>query len=180
MEQMTLQDIQRCLNDRSEAVSRKDDIAACAAAFPYFALAQQASFLADGADDTALLLQSCFPEWTGFFLQGGMQIVPLAQRRAETAPEEAEPQAEPALHAAIDHFIADCSDLKPQRTEYVVDIASSLKLDESIATETLAKVYAAQHMYKKAVAVYRKLILKYPEKSSYFALQIETLEQELI
>lgn len=36
-------------------------------------------------------------------------------------------------------------------------------------TETLAKIYAEQEYYDKALEVYSKLILLYPEKSSYFA-----------
>lgn len=36
-------------------------------------------------------------------------------------------------------------------------------------TETLAKIYFEQGFYKRAVDVYAKLILLYPEKSAYFA-----------
>jgi len=32
-------------------------------------------------------------------------------------------------------------------------------------------------MYPKAVAVYKKLMLKFPEKSRYFASQIEQIEK---
>lgn len=85
-----------------------------------------------------------------------------------------------AWNAAVDAFIADCATLKPQNTGFVVDIASSIRPDEDLVTETLARVYASQHMYKKAIQVYHKLILRYPEKSNYFAVQIEMLKQELI
>lgn len=54
-------------------------------------------------------------------------------------------------------------------------------LDESRlpVSETLAKVYAAQGNYPKAIEAYEKLLLKFPEKKSFFALQIETLNRKL-
>lgn len=45
------------------------------------------------------------------------------------------------------------------------------------ATETLAQIYAEQGYYGQACAIYSKLSLRYPEKSAYFAAQIEKIKQ---
>ncbi|TSJ42823.1 hypothetical protein FO440_01140 [Mucilaginibacter corticis] len=50
---------------------------------------------------------------------------------------------------------------------------------EELVTETLAKIYTEQMLYHKAILTYKKLMLKYPEKSLYFAGQIEQLESKI-
>ncbi len=52
--------------------------------------------------------------------------------------------------------------------------------NSSLMTETLARVYLEQKKYQKAIQAYEILILKYPEKSSFFAdriLDIKNLQQ---
>jgi tetratricopeptide (TPR) repeat protein len=48
-------------------------------------------------------------------------------------------------------------------------------VNEEFVTETLALIYAQQGYYKKALQIFEKLSLKYPEKSTYFAAQIEKI-----
>ncbi len=48
---------------------------------------------------------------------------------------------------------------------------------DALMTETLAKVYLQQKNFKKALQAYHILILKYPEKSGFFADQIRAIKK---
>jgi hypothetical protein len=53
----------------------------------------------------------------------------------------------------------------------------SIKENDEILTEKLALLYTKQGHFEKAIEAYQKLSLKYPEKSDYFAEQIERVKQ---
>ena len=50
---------------------------------------------------------------------------------------------------------------------------------QSGCTETLARIYLEQDYAQKAIEIYSKLSLRYPEKSIYFASLIEKTEQKI-
>ncbi len=56
-------------------------------------------------------------------------------------------------------------------------VRKSAEEDDGIVTETLATIYLQQKKYDKALNAFRKLSLKYPEKSVYFASRIEEIER---
>jgi len=82
----------------------------------------------------------------------------------------------------IDKFIEENPKIPPLSKEAIVkDFSVPIDEDKSyLMTETLAKVYLEQKKYQKAIQAYEILILKYPEKSSFFAdriLDIKNLQQ---
>lgn len=84
--------------------------------------------------------------------------------------------------AIIDKFIAEQPKISRAKTEFY---SPSRKAKESLneesipVSETLAKIFAAQGNYPKAIHVYHQLILSIPEKKSLFALQIEELKKKI-
>ena len=81
----------------------------------------------------------------------------------------------------IDDFLAEQPRIIPRNPEEVPqgDIAGESVKESGFFSETLAKIYLRQGYYTKAIYTYEKLRLKYPEKSSYFASQIEMIRKRL-
>lgn len=78
----------------------------------------------------------------------------------------------------IDKFLEANPKIEPSR-DYVsnVNLANEVKTDpHQLMTETLAQVYVKQRKYKQAIQAYEILILKNPEKSAYFAAQIQNIK----
>ena len=68
---------------------------------------------------------------------------------------------------------------KKAKTVLDKNIKNSVEEKEEIASEALAKLYAAQGHHKKALKMYEKLSLINPQKSSFFAPLIENLKNKL-
>ncbi len=80
----------------------------------------------------------------------------------------------------IDKFILENPTISRPKAEFYnpISVAQNSIIDqENIVSETLAKIYEKQRYIEKAISIYEKLCLKYPEKSRYFAAQIERLQE---
>jgi tetratricopeptide (TPR) repeat protein len=116
-----------------------------------------------------------FEEWLQL-----SKIHPIAREKSdpiEEKPTPIDPQKQKKL-ALIDKFIEANPKIPPIKKE----AESSFKLEPSsenspyLMTETLARVYLEQNKYAKAIQAYEILILKYPEKSSFFANRISDIK----
>jgi hypothetical protein len=78
----------------------------------------------------------------------------------------------------IDKFIEANPKIAPvkEMTKPPANISKSVDEPTHLMTETLAKVYLEQKKYTKAMQAYDILILKYPEKSSFFADRINEIK----
>ncbi len=99
---------------------------------------------------------------------------------AEPVERENEPENEDRQRKfdLIEEFIAKNPKIKPVKSVSKNNLAEdSMTSQESLMTETLARVYLEQKNYKKAIQAYKILILKNPEKSGFFADQIRAIEK---
>ena len=80
--------------------------------------------------------------------------------------------------ALIEKFIASNAKISPIIESGEEDFTDHSSVENTdLMTETLAHVYLEQKKYEKAITAFQILSLKYPEKSSFFALQIEAVKQ---
>jgi tetratricopeptide (TPR) repeat protein len=79
--------------------------------------------------------------------------------------------------ALIDRFIENNPKISPVKEMSKIAYIPEQSQDQSyLMTETLAKVYLEQRKFQKAIQAYEILILKYPEKSTFFANRISDIK----
>jgi len=84
---------------------------------------------------------------------------------------------EDSKFALIDQFLKTNPKITPKKEELEIPKSILLPKDTShLTTETLAKIYLEQKKYEKAIQAYEILILKYPEKSVFFADRIKDIQ----
>jgi len=94
--------------------------------------------------------------------------------RTETVDEEKKKKEE-----IINNFIKTNPKIPPIKQTAIVpavQLDSNNEENSYLMTETLARVYLEQKKYTKAIQAYEILILKYPEKISFFADRISNIK----
>jgi tetratricopeptide (TPR) repeat protein len=112
-----------------------------------------------------------FAEW--------LQLSKFSPINREEEPKQ--PEADDSISKKmelIDRFIETNPKIVPAKTSPspLVNIDRFSQDSSSLMTETLARVYLEQKKYSKAIQAYEILILKYPEKSVFFADRISDIK----
>jgi len=111
--------------------------------------------------------------------------------REKLEEELIESIAKPALRniqdeqlAIIEQFIKKEPRIQPTRQgDTIVEVEdlseSSTTLNGPLVTESYAKILSRQGRFQQAIEVYKKILVKNPEKSAYFAKKIADLEKKM-
>lgn len=102
--------------------------------------------------------------------------------RQDSPPETPKKSRREEIADLVDQFISKEPKIIPKKTEFFspANIARlSLVENDDFVTETLAKIYHNQKNYDRAIKAYQQLILKIPEKKSFFATQIDLIREEI-
>lgn len=116
-----------------------------------------------------------FQEWLQLARTQPIIREKVAKELSNVAPVDDDKKKKAEL---IDKFIEASPKITPIKqnpdSSFQIDIN---KADNSyLMTETLARVYLEQKKYQRAIQAYEILILKYPEKSSFFADRISDIK----
>ncbi len=103
----------------------------------------------------------------------------ITKQPAEVISEEGEKNSVKG-EELIDRFIKKEPRIQVNKSGFFnpVNMAKkSVQESDEFITETLARIYAKQGNFPKAIRAYQKLSLKFPEKTAYFAALIEELKR---
>lgn len=100
----------------------------------------------------------------------------------ENAPKTVPFQVRRKEDLILDKFIKEEPQIRPPNSQKLDTENKARKSAEDpndLVSETLAQIYTDQMLFQKAIDTFKKLSLKFPEKSTYFADQIIELEKKV-
>jgi len=119
-------------------------------------------------EDKSLMVMMSFSEWLLHF-----------KNTSEQQEEEKKDQKALRTMWQKEKLAAAMEEENEEIPEGVFEMAvNSITKEEDLASEPLAKIYIKQGKYDQAIEMYRKLSLRNPQKSAYFARKIEEILKE--
>ncbi len=119
-------------------------------------------------DPKSLMVVMSFTEWLMFF-------------KSKTQKEKEDEEDRKAVKHMWqkEKLAAALEEEDEEIPENVFEMAvNSISKEDGLASESLAEVLAKQGKWEKAIEMYRKLSLRNPQKSAYFAQQIATIQKQ--
>lgn len=118
--------------------------------------------------DKSLMVMMSFTDWLMHY-----------RNKSQAAKDEEEDRLRVRSAWQREKLAAALQEEDEEIPEQVFEMAvNSLNQEDGLVSESLAAILAKQGKTEKAREMYQKLSLKYPQKSAYFASQIENLKRE--